>query len=64
MLKIWGGMAFHGALLGVAIAVLIMAKRHRCRFCCGGIALVVPIGLFFGRCQGNGAALPWAWYFQ
>ena len=33
MLRIWeGGMAFHGALLGVAIAVLIMAKRRHVPF--------------------------------
>ena len=52
ILRIWeGGMAFHGALLGVAIAVLIMAKRHRVPFfvLTDRIALVVPIGLFFGR---------------
>ena len=33
MLRIWeGGMAFHGALLGIVIAVLFMANRHHVPF--------------------------------
>ena len=74
ILRIWeGGMAFHGALLGVAIAVLIMAKRHRVPFfvLTDRIALVVPIGLFFGRLSnfingelyGRVTTLPWAMVF-
>ena len=74
MLRIWeGGMAFHGALLGVAIAVLIMAKRHHVPFfvLTDRIALVVPIGLFFGRLSnfingelyGRVTALAWAMVF-
>ena len=74
MLRIWeGGMAFHGALLGVAIAVMIMAKRHHVPFfvLTDRIALVVPIGLFFGRLSnfingelyGRVTALPWAMVF-
>ena len=74
MLRIWeGGMAFHGALLGVAIAVLIMAKRHHVPFfvLTDRIALVVPIGLFFGRLSnfingelyGRVTAVPWAMVF-
>ena len=74
MLRIWeGGMAFHGALLGIAIAVLIMAKRHHVPFflLTDRIALVVPIGLFFGRLSnfingelyGRVAAVPWAMVF-
>jgi phosphatidylglycerol:prolipoprotein diacylglycerol transferase len=74
MLRLWeGGMAFHGALLGVAIAVLIMAKRHRVPFfvLTDRIALVVPIGLFFGRLSnfingelyGRVTALAWAMVF-
>ena len=74
ILRIWeGGMAFHGALLGVAIAVLIMAKRHCVPFfvLTDRIALVVPIGLFFGRLSnfingelyGRVTTLPWAMVF-
>ena len=74
MLWIWeGGMAFHGALLGTAIAVLIMAKRHNMPFfvLTDRIALVVPIGLFFGRLSnfingelyGRVTTLPWAMVF-
>jgi len=74
MLRIWeGGMAFHGALLGIAIAILIMAKRHHVPFflLTDRIALVVPIGLFFGRLSnfingelyGRVTAVPWAMVF-
>ena len=74
MLRIWeGGMAFHGALLGVAVAILIMAKRQHVPFfvLTDRIALVVPIGLFFGRLSnfingelyGRVTALPWAMVF-
>ena len=74
MLRIWeGGMAFHGALLGIAVAVLIMAKRHNVPFfvLTDRIALVVPIGLFFGRLSnfingelyGRVTTLPWAMVF-
>ena len=74
MLRIWeGGMAFHGALIGVAIAVLIMAKRHHVPFFAltDRIALVVPIGLFLGRLSnfingelyGRVTTLPWAMVF-
>ncbi len=50
--EIWkGGMAFHGGLLGVVIAIAIYSMRRGIYFltfsdlaCCG-----VPIGLFFGR---------------
>jgi phosphatidylglycerol:prolipoprotein diacylglycerol transferase len=74
MLRIWeGGMAFHGALLGIAIAVLIMANRHNVPFfvLTDRVALVVPIGLFFGRLSnfingelyGRVTTLPWAMVF-
>lgn len=50
--QVWeGGMAFHGGLLGVAIATLIYTRKHQLSplafsdlICCG-----VPLGLFFGR---------------
>ena len=66
-------MACHGALLGVAIVVLIRAKRHYVPFfvLTDRVALVVPIGLFFGRLSnfingelyGRITTLPWAMVF-
>lgn len=52
IIQVWkGGMAFHGGLLGVTIAMAIYTYRRGIYFlnfsdlaCCG-----VPIGLFFGR---------------
>ncbi len=49
---IWrGGMSFHGGLLGVFVAVILFSRKHRISaFSLGdAIALVAPIGLFFGR---------------
>ena len=74
ILRIWeGGMAFHGALIGIAVAVLLMARRHHLPFFAltDSIALVVPIGLFFGRLSnfingelyGRVTTLPWAMVF-
>ena len=74
VLRIWeGGMAFHGALLGVVIGLLIMAKRHYVSFfvLTDRVALVVPVGLFFGRLSnfingelyGRVTTLPWAMIF-
>lgn len=52
IMKLWqGGMAFHGGLLGVIIAIIIFAYRRAFNpliigdYVCAG----VPIGLFFGR---------------
>ena len=66
-------MAFHGALIGIAVAVLLMARRHHLPFFAltDRIALVVPIGLFFGRLSnfingelyGRVTTLPWAMVF-
>lgn len=52
ILKVWeGGMSFHGGLLGVIIAVLIFAYRHKLKPLAVGdyVCAAVPIGLFFGR---------------
>ncbi len=52
ILKIWqGGMAFHGGLIGVAAAILIVSRTHRVPLprLADLTAAVVPIGLFFGR---------------
>ncbi|MEQ1651396.1 MAG: prolipoprotein diacylglyceryl transferase [Hyphomicrobium sp.] len=52
ILKTWrGGMSFHGALIGSAIAILLFARQFKVSartvmdLCCAA----VPFGLFFGR---------------
>ncbi|HZD25660.1 MAG TPA: prolipoprotein diacylglyceryl transferase, partial [Alphaproteobacteria bacterium] len=73
-LEIWqGGMAFHGGLLGVILAMLLFARRR-------GVPLLTladltacatPIGLFFGRIAnfingelyGRASDVPWAMVF-
>lgn len=52
ILKVWrGGMAFHGALIGTGLAIMVFAWRHRVNaFSAMDVgAAAVPIGLFFGR---------------
>ncbi|MEM7640562.1 MAG: prolipoprotein diacylglyceryl transferase [Pseudomonadota bacterium] len=52
LLRIWeGGMSFHGGLLGVAIAIWLVARqRNMPLLSIGDIAgVVTPIGLFLGR---------------
>ena len=74
ILYIWeGGMAFHGGLLGVALAIILFARvRGQSPFALGDIiACVSPIGLFFGRIAnfvnnelwGRPTDLPWAVLF-
>ncbi len=49
---IWqGGMAFHGGLAGVIVAVLLFARRHRVAFLsfADACAAATPIGLCLGR---------------
>ena len=72
--KIWeGGMAFHGGLIGVVVAIWLFARREKvlaltiADIC----AVVVPIGLFFGRIAnfikpelwGRPTDVPWAMVF-
>tara|TARA_B100001175_G_scaffold314759_1_gene324751 strand:+ start:826 stop:1530 length:705 start_codon:yes stop_codon:yes gene_type:complete len=50
--KIWeGGMSFHGGLIGVIVASIIFAKRHKLDslLYMDLVSLVAPIGIFFGR---------------
>jgi phosphatidylglycerol:prolipoprotein diacylglycerol transferase len=73
--KVWeGGMSFHGGLLGVVIAIILFARKHRIPIFRLGdmVATAVPIGLFFGRIANfiNGELwgrpapdLPWAFVF-
>ena len=52
ILHVWqGGMSFHGALIGVGLALFTMAKRHNIAFLAlsDRVAVVTPIGLFLGR---------------
>ena len=52
LVRIWeGGMSFHGGLIGVALAIVIVARRRGVKLLSvGDIAgVVTPIGLFFGR---------------
>jgi phosphatidylglycerol---prolipoprotein diacylglyceryl transferase len=70
ILKVWeGGMAFHGGLIGVLIAIYLFARRHGMRFFQVGdfLAPLVPLGLFAGRIGnfingelwGHRTDLPW-----
>jgi phosphatidylglycerol:prolipoprotein diacylglycerol transferase len=52
ILAVWhGGMAFHGGLIGAAVAMILLARlRHLPILALTDVAsAVVPIGLFFGR---------------
>jgi phosphatidylglycerol:prolipoprotein diacylglycerol transferase len=74
MLKVWqGGMSFHGATLAVALAIVLFCRRNGLsilRFA-DYIAVVAPIGLFFGRLAnfvngelwGKVTDVPWAIVF-
>jgi phosphatidylglycerol:prolipoprotein diacylglycerol transferase len=46
-----GGMAFHGGLIGLAIAIYLFSKKHQLSFLtlCDIVAMVSPIGLCLGR---------------
>ncbi len=73
-LMVWqGGMAFHGGALGVIIATLLFCRSQKLNPLMLGdrVAVVVPIGLFFGRIAnfingelwGRVADVPWAMIF-
>ena len=52
LFRIWeGGMSFHGGLLGVLVACVWWARRHRLHFfdAVDFVAPLVPLGLGFGR---------------
>ena len=74
IIKIWqGGMAFHGGLLGVTLAMILFARRHAIPVLqvSDRVAMVLPIGLFLGRLSnfingelfGRVSDLPWAMVF-
>lgn len=73
-LAIWhGGMSFHGALAGVALALVVWSWRRRVRLgkVADALALVAPVGLFLGRIAnfinaelvGRPTGLPWGVIF-
>ena len=50
--RVWqGGMASHGGILAVLLVAVLYARRQRLSIpaVCDGLAIVCPIGLFFGR---------------
>ena len=76
IVAVWhGGMSFHGGALGVTAAIILFCARHRIPILgfADRMAVVTPIGLFFGRLANfiNGelwgreapAWLPWAMRF-
>ncbi len=74
VLTLWnGGMSFHGGVIGVVIAGLIYASRHRIPRLSGfdSLAMTLPFGLFIGRIAnffngelwGHPSRLPWAMVF-
>ena len=71
MLYIWhGGMSFHGGLIGVIVAGILLARKYKISFysLADEIVVIVPIGLFFGRIAnfindelwGRVTNVPWA----
>lgn len=74
ILEIWnGGMSFHGGLIGVIISLFIFSKLRRISLLLISdmLAIVTPIGLFFGRIAnfinqelwGRITTVPWAFEF-
>lgn len=74
ILKVWqGGMAFHGGVVGVAIAMFLFARWRRAPLMSVAdlVTAAVPIGLFFGRIAnfingevvGSVSDVPWAMAF-
>ena len=74
ILRIWqGGMSFHGGMLGVAIAIVLFARRRHLPVLAIAdlVAAAAPIGQFFGRLAnfingelyGRVSDVPWAMVF-
>jgi len=74
IIAVWkGGMAFHGALVGCALAIWLFAYRNNVNPWSTGdlVTAAVPIGLFFGRIAnfingelfGRPTSLPWGMVF-
>lgn len=74
ILKVWeGGMAFHGGLLGVIVAMLLFARRRGFSvfYLSDLVSVVAPVGIFLGRITnfinqelwGRITDVPWAFIF-
>ncbi len=74
LLRVWeGGMAFHGGFLGVVVALIVFARRHRLHWLELGdfVAPLTPIGLGLGRLGnfingelwGRTTEVPWGMVF-
>jgi len=74
LFRVWeGGMAFHGGLLGVLVAVWLFARKYRLVYAdvLDFVAPLVPLGLACGRLGnfigqelwGRAAQVPWAMVF-
>lgn len=69
-----GGMSFHGGLIGMVVAGIVASKVTKISYLTLAdlVAIVVPIGLFFGRCAnfingelwGAETMLPWGVVFE
>ena len=71
---IWqGGMASHGGMVGVTVAIIIYARKYRISLLGTGdnVAVAAPVGIFFGRCAnfvngelfGKATEVSWAVQF-
>lgn len=74
IVQLWhGGMAFHGGLIGVITAMILFAMKNKMPFfaLADRVAVVTPIGLFFGRIAnfingelyGRATEAPWGMIF-
>ncbi|MBV9044898.1 MAG: prolipoprotein diacylglyceryl transferase [Alphaproteobacteria bacterium] len=74
LITVWeGGMSFHGGLAGVVIAVWLFCRKNKLQLLpvSDMIAVVAPVGLFFGRIAnfingelwGRVTDVPWAMVF-
>ena len=74
LLRVWeGGMSLHGGVVGVVVALWLLARRHNLSLLRLGdmVVLVVPFGLFLGRLGnfvngelwGRPTTLPWGMVF-
>jgi phosphatidylglycerol:prolipoprotein diacylglycerol transferase len=74
LFRVWeGGMASHGGIIGVILVILWTARKKKTSFwnLTDGLALVAPVGLFFGRIAnfingelwGRPTDVPWAVIF-